>query len=229
MGIIIPSLELRVNYSSGEGVIAVHSVCDLTKPVSARAACRLASILLNAHHHNTDCRNTPRLTITYPTYCANTRLHMHSETTMMTPRCNGPADPQVPNMVPHSDNGSPAALIDILRSKLGSDASLLQSIPIHKVQMELQHDAGLEAFLAHKICLGTMRRDDMDWILWAYMCASTRKERLPDINIFAFHPRNNRDFVQITAAEVPTRAILRDEFKMLTYNLAAFAAVIKAS
>jgi hypothetical protein len=149
----------------------------------------------------------------------------------MTSRYSGPAAPQAPDMVPHSGNGPPAAVIDILRFKLGNDAVLLQFIPIDKVQMELQQDTGLQAFLAHKILLGTIRRDDVDMILWAYMCTSTRNNRLPDINIFASHPENKRKFVQIPITEVHAGglATLRDEFKMLTHNHTVFVAVIKAS
>jgi hypothetical protein len=123
----------------------------------------------------------------------------------------------------------PTRPLELLKSKFGKDAGLLEYIPVDRIEM-VQHEDNFGGFLSHKIRLGTMHAGNADWTVWVYLYASASfKKHASIMKTFAIHPHNSTNRVSVTGSEVLRKVALRDEFRPVSSNHHVLAVLLKVS
>jgi hypothetical protein len=131
---------------------------------------------------------------------------------------------------PKRMKSTPKTPLDLLKRALGrKDATLLDFIPLNKVDYVEYQDPKCDNLLSHKIRIGSiLDKDGTSQTLWAYMTREARKEGLPELYFYGSHPALG-DFCSWTSNVVVANAELREEFQFWSKKRSILPIVLKVT
>ncbi|KAF2024460.1 hypothetical protein EK21DRAFT_117778 [Setomelanomma holmii] len=118
--------------------------------------------------------------------------------------------------------------LELLKTKMGKDAVLLDQIPVDKVEMVTGQRKDFESVLPYRILLGTIPSSDgsTDRDAWAYLTSSLQKDPFPEIRVYTFQA-HSRVPVQCSLQEAFEQCDLREEFRAMSHRKRCLSMVLK--
>jgi hypothetical protein len=124
----------------------------------------------------------------------------------------------------------PKSPLDLLKEALGrKHATLLEFIPLDKIEYVEFQGQDSDYLLRHKIRVGTIQSDDgISQVLWAYLNRHVRGDGSPELCFFGSHATYG-DFCPWKSGVVASKAELREEFKFWSGKSNILSTVLKVT